>query len=270
MRTRATLLRFRHRVLHSLPALPALLCAAACAQQSTEPPPASGATPTAAATTATTPSADPAAVGVIDRRGKGGASVFVGHMVSDFDGFKKFFEDGAEERAKAGVKGHLLTRLSDGRVVVHLFAADLGALKMTLASPGLEKYLGRPGSPDASLIWLAYDEFIKLPAKPPTEPTFSLLLKLRASDLPALRNGFLERQRLFADYGVIASGLHHSVDQADLVFLHFVGTDAKKLEALSQRPEFVAWLATRGSTEAPQSFLGEDVSRSRAYYADFN
>lgn len=195
--------------------------------------------------------------------------MFVAHMVSDFDAFKKFFEDGTEERAKAGVKGHLLTRLSDGRVVVHLFAADLDALKMTLASPKLQEYLGRPGSPDASLIWLAYDELIKLPAKPPTEPTFSLLLKLRMSDLAALRNGFVERQGLFTDHGVIASGLHHSVEQSDLVFLHFVGTDAKKLEALSKRPEFLDWLGVRGAAEAPQTFLGEDVSRSRTYYDDF-
>ena len=142
MRQRKTHFRSWHHVLRSLPTLPALLCAAACAQESTAPP-ASGATPA----TSTAPSADPAAYGVIDRRGKVGASVFVANMVSDFDGFKKFFEDGAEERAKAGVKGHLLTRLSDGRVVIHLFASDLDALKMTLASPALQKYLDRPGSP---------------------------------------------------------------------------------------------------------------------------
>jgi hypothetical protein len=256
--------RIRNRPQGWLPSLLFLACATACAQQSTEPP-ASSATP---ATTAE-PSLDPAASGVIDRRGKAGASVFVGHQVTDFDAFKKFFDEGFEDRAKTGVKGHLLTRLDDNRAIVHLFAADLDALKMTLASPELEQYLGRPGGPEGSLLWLAHDDLVKLPAKPPTEPTFSLYLKLRAADLPALRRGFVQHQALFAEHGVIASGIHQSVDQSDLVFLHFVGTARDKLEALAKRAEFLDWLGTRGAAEAPQSFVGTDLSRSRAYYDDF-
>ncbi|HEY3493661.1 MAG TPA: hypothetical protein VGK73_03200 [Polyangiaceae bacterium] len=258
MRQHRTTHRFRPGLLRSLSSLAVLAGATGCAQHPAEPP-ASGATPSASA--ADTP-LDPAAQGVVDRRGKGGASVFVAHMVSDFEGFKKFFEEGAAERVKAGVKGHLLTRLDDGRVVIHLFAGDLPAVKMTLESPALQEYLSRSGSPDASLVWLAHDEFIKLPATPPTGQTFSLYYKLRASDLPALRRGFVELQPVFAEQGVIGSGLHQSVAHADLMFLHFMGTARDKLEALSKRPEFEAWLSASGATE-PKSFLGEDLSRSR-------
>lgn len=195
--------------------------------------------------------------------------MFAAHMVTDFEAFKKFFDEGTAEREKAGIKGHVLTKLDDGRVVIHLFAENLDAIKMTLAAPKLEEYLDRKGSPDASLVWLAYDELVKLPAKPPTEQTFSLFVKMRMIDLPALRKGFIERQPFFNQQGVIACGLHHSVDAADLAFLHFVGTDRKKLEALAKSPELLDWLRAAGTAEAPTVLMGEDVSRSRSYYADF-
>lgn len=239
-----------------------LACALGCAEQAS-PPPAAPNQPQAA-----TAEPDPASQGVLDRRGKAGASVFVAHMVSDFGAFQKFFDEGAADREKVGVKGHVLTKLDDGRVVVHLFANDLEALKLTLASPRMQEYLSRGGSPDASLVWLAYDELLKLPAQPPSGQTFSLFYKLRMTDLPALRRGFVNLQPLFTQQGVIASGLHHSVEQSDLVFLHFVGTARDKLEALAKNPDFLAWLATRGSAEPPQSLIGEDVSRSRTYYSD--
>jgi hypothetical protein len=213
--------------------------------------------------------ADPAAAGIIDRRGKGGASVFVAHQIGDFEAFKKFFEEGAPEREKAGVKGHLLTRLDDGRVVIHLFAGDMDVVKLTLDSPALKEYLNRAGAPDASVIWLAYDELIKVWPKPPAVPTFSLYVRLSAADLSALRDGFVRLQSMFAEQSVIAAGLHHSSTQADLFFLHFVGTDHDQLGALAKRAEFQEWLTKSGSVGTPQSFLGADLSRSRTYYDDF-
>jgi len=248
-----------------LPSVAALACLTACAEQPAQPP-ASGASPQA---TAAGDATDPAVYGIVDRRGKEGASVFAAHMVTDFDAFKKFFDEGTAEREKAGIKGHVLTKLDDGRVVIHLFAESLDAIKMTLDSPKLQEYLDRKGSPDATLVWLAYDELVKLPAKPPTGQTFSLFVKMRMVDLPSLRKGFVERQPLFNQKDVIASGLHHSVDVADLAFLHFVGTDRAKLEALAKSPEFQDWLRAAGTAEAPTVLMGEDVSRSRSYYADF-
>jgi len=263
MGQRRTPFRFRHRFVRSFAGVAALACAAACAQQPAESPASSS------APAATEPAADPAASGVVDRRGKGGASVFVAHQVSDFDAFKKFFEDGAPEREKAGVAGHLLTRLDDGKIVIHFFAHDLDALKLTLDSPAFKEYLNRSGAPDASLIWLSYDELVKMYPKPPAVQTFSLYVKLRVVDLPAARNGFVKLQAVFDEQSAIASGLHRSVDQADLVFLHVVGTNREQLGALVQRPEFLEWLKSSGSTEAPKTFLGEDMARSRAYYTNF-
>jgi hypothetical protein len=255
--------RFGHSNLRLLPSLLVLAGAVACAEQPGTPPVAGNQPPAAAAA-----EPDPASQGVLDRRGKAGASVFVAHIVSDFAAFQKFFDEGAPDREKVGVKGHVLTKLDDGRVVVHLFANDLDALKLTLASPRMQEYLGRSGSPDASLVWLAYDELLKLPAQAPSGQTFSLFYKLRMTDLPALRRGFINLQPLFTQQGVIASGLHHSVEQSDLVFLHFVGTARDKLEALTKDPNFLEWLASRGTTDPPQSLIGEDVSRSRTYYGD--
>jgi hypothetical protein len=262
MRQRRNVLSFAFRV---LPSLVAFACVTACAGQSAQSP-ANGAAPQGGAAE---PSTDPAVYGIVDRRGKEGVSVFAAHLVSDFPAFKKFFEDGAADREKAGVKGHVLTRLDDGRVVIHLFAESQEAIKMTLDSPKLQEYLDKKGAPDASLLWLAHDELVKLPATPPTGQTFSLFIKMRMVDLPGLRRGFVERQPLFKAQGVIASGLHKSVDQADLAFLHFVGTDRAKLEALSKRSDFQDWLRAVGTAEAPTVLLGEDVSRSRSYYADF-
>lgn len=250
---------FRHVfVLISL----ALAGATSCAPHAATAPAAGG--------NAAAPSTDPAVYGVVDRRGKDGASLFVTHQVSDFAAYKKFFDDGSAERDNAGIKGHLLTRLDGGRVVVHLFGSDLQALKMTLDSPSLEQYLNRSGAPDASAVWLAYDELVKLPAQPPAGQTFSLFFRMRMNDLAALRRGFVDLQPLFSEHGVVASGLHHSVNQSDLVFMHFTGTSRDKLESLAKEPRFVDYLATRGVTDPPESFLGEDVSRSRTYFSGFN
>ena len=100
-------------------------------------------------------------------------------------------------------------------------------------------------------------------------PTVSLYLKFFMIDLPALRSGFVKQQPLFTEHGVIASSLHVGVDQADLAFLHFVGTSRDELDALSKHSQLLEWLTAIGSKEAPQSFLGADVSRSRTYYDDF-
>ena len=121
--------------------------------------------------------------------------------------------------------------------------------------------MGRGGAPDASLVWLAHDELVRIPAKAPTE-TFSLYVRLRAADIAAWR-GFVALQPLFAEHGVLASGLHHSVNQADLMFVHFVGSAREKLDALPKRPEFQDWLRGSGMSGGPESFLAADVSRSR-------
>jgi len=263
MGQRRTPFRFRDSFLRSFTGLAALACATACGQPPAESPASSSAPPAAE------PSADPAAAGVIDRRGKGGASVFVAHQVSDFEAFKKFLEDGAPEREKAGVVGHLLTRLDDGKVVIHFFASDLDALKMTLESPALKEYLNRSGAPDASLVWLSHDLLVKMYPKPPAMQTFSLYLRMRVVDLAAVRNGFVKLQPVFDEQSAVASSLHRSVDQADLVFLHVVGTNKDQLAKLAARPEFQEWIKSGGSPEAPQTFLGEDLSRSRSYYSNF-
>jgi len=193
----------------------------------------------------------------------GGASVFVVHLMSDFDGFKKYFEDGAAARAQAGIKGHLLTRLDDGRVVVHLFADDAEKVEAALKSPEMARYLDRSGAPQSSLVWLTENELVKLPKVRPTGQTFSLYLKLRVTDFAALAEGFKQNLPMFDEHGVIGEGLHRSTSKEDVAILHFVGTSRDKLEALVQRAEFTALLVRAGSRDAEKPLVGIDISRSR-------
>jgi len=183
--------------------------------------------------------------------------------MNDFDGFKKYFEDGAAARAQAGVKGHLLTRLGDGRVVVHLFADDVEKVQAALKSPEMERYIDRKGAPESSLIWLTENELVKLPKVPPTGETFSLYLKLRVTDFAALAAGFKQDLSLFAEHDVIGEGLHRSTSKEDIAILHFVGTSRDKLDALVKRREFAELLARAGSQEEAKPLIGVDVSRSR-------
>jgi len=194
---------------------------------------------------------------------RGGASLFVVHLMSDFDAFKKYFEDGEAARAKAGIKGHLLSRLDDGRAVVHLFADDPAKVEEALASPEMEAYLDRKGAPESSLVWLTQNELLKIPATPPVGPTFSLYLKLRVTDFAALARGFEQEISWFAEQGVSAEGLHRSTRKDEIAILHFVGTSREKLEALPKRPEFVQLLAKAGSQDEIKPLVGVDVSRSR-------
>ncbi|HEX6764698.1 MAG TPA: hypothetical protein VF103_04455 [Polyangiaceae bacterium] len=193
----------------------------------------------------------------------GGASVFVVHEIQDFDAFKKYLDEGAAEREKAGVKGYLLTKLDDGRVVVHFFAEKLAEVKAALDSPELQRYLNRAGAPEASLVWLASDEVVRVPASPPTGKTYSLFYKLKTADFAAFKRAFEGRFAVYAEQGVIAEGLHRSVSNDDMLFVHFVGTDREKLAALQKRPEFVELLALAGGADAAKPLLGEDVARSR-------
>lgn len=193
----------------------------------------------------------------------GGASLFVVHLMSDFDAFKKYFEEGAPARARAGVKGHLLTRLDDGRVVVHLFADDADKVQAALKSTEMDRYVDRKGGPESSLMWLTENELVKLPAVPPTGQTFSLYLKLRVTDFAALAQGFKQDLPLFAEYQVIGEGLHRSLSKEDIAILHFVGASREKLDALVKRPEFAELVARGGSQEELKPLVGADVSRSR-------
>jgi hypothetical protein len=116
--------------------------AAACSHENAGPPassPSTAATPPAGTASPPSTAAEP--------QTHGGASVFVVHLMSDFDAFKKYFEEGAAEREKMGVKGYLLSRLDDGKVVIHFLADDLETAQKALNSPDLERYLDRKGSP---------------------------------------------------------------------------------------------------------------------------
>ncbi|HEX6275924.1 MAG TPA: hypothetical protein VFZ53_22940 [Polyangiaceae bacterium] len=194
----------------------------------------------------------------------GGASVFVVHEVKDFEAFKTYLEQGQEERDQMGVLGYILTRLDDGRVVIHFFAHDLTQVDNALKSERMQNYFEREGAPDSSLVWLVRDEAVGLPARPLQGKTFSLFFKLKTPDFAAFKQAFDERTAVYTEQSVIAYGVHRSTVQDDMVILHFVGTDHDKLGALPARSEFVEVLALAGGPESAKPLLGEDVVRVRA------
>jgi hypothetical protein len=195
--------------------------------------------------------------------GAGGASVFVVHLVSDFEAFRKYFEDGSALRDQSGVKGYLLSRMDDGRVIAHFFADDVEKVKAALDSPELEKYLNRKGAPDASLVWVTRNEVTAVPATAPAAPTYSLLYKLHVTDFPRFRRAFEERTSFFTAEGVLAYGLHRSVAKDEIVILHFMGNSREKLEALPSLPKFAELLALAAREGAEKPLIASDVARSR-------
>jgi len=240
----------------SLLCLFALAGAEACSHEGGAPPASS---PSGAAST----DGSPAASASQENLGQGGASLFVVHMMSDFDAFKKYFEEGAAEREKAGIKGYLLSRLDDGTVVIHLFADDLEKVQNALNSPDLERYLDRKGAPETSLVWLTKNAVVKVPAAPPTGQTYSLYLKLHVGDFAALERGFEARHAVFAEQGVVGEGLHRSTDRENIAILHFMGTAKDKLEALPKRPEFVELLKQAKVDGEVKPLIGVDLARNR-------
>jgi len=229
--------------------------AAGCGQKNAAPEPATPAAPEGDAK-----AAEPAPN---DAGRAGRASLFVVHMMSDFEAFRKYFEDGAAERANAGVNGYLLTKLDDDRVVIHFFADDVAVVEEALRSPDMQKFLDRKGSPETSLLWLTRDVVLNAPATPPAGDTYSLYLKLKVADFAALERGFRERHAVFAEQGVVAEGLHRSTANESIAVLHFVGTAKDKLEALPKRKEFVELLAQAKNEEDAKPLVGKDVARDR-------
>jgi hypothetical protein len=222
--------------------------------------------PDPAAPNAAAPAATPNGETVLDvpDARKGGASVFVVHLMSDFDAFKGYFEAGAEDRAKAGVKGHLLTKLDDGRAVVHFFADDAAVVEEALRSPDMQKYLSREGAPETSVIWLTRDVVVKAPATPPAGETYSLYLKLKTANLPALEGELRQRgAKILAEQGVVAYGLHQSTVDETIAILHVVGTARDKLVALPERKEFRELVLVGKSQIDSRPLLGLDVARAR-------
>jgi len=192
---------------------------------------------------------------------KGGASVFV-HEVKDFDAFKKYLDEGEAERKQMGVLGYILTRLDDGRIVIHFFAHDLKQVDAALKSDRMQDYFDREGAPDSSLVWLVRDESVAAPAASPQEKTFSLFFKLKTNDFAAFKQAFDGRASVYTEQSVVAYGLHRSTVQDDMIILHFVGTDRAKLAALPARPEFAEVLSLAGGASGAKPLLGEDVARS--------
>jgi hypothetical protein len=234
-----------------------LVCAlAACSQQPTP------AAPDAPAPTSSAAAPAPAAAESPYVR-HSGASVFVAHEVGDFAAFQKYFEEGAAQRAAAGIEGHLLTRLDSGRVVIHFFAPDPAKVQAELNSERMQKYMSRSGAPDASLVWVTRDEVVYLPAKPVTGPTFSLYLKRRTTDFARFRQEFEKQVPFFEKQGLVGFGLHQSVTQPEMVVLHFVGTSKASVESLANLHEIQGLMALT-TEDVVKPLLGEDVSRGRA------
>jgi hypothetical protein len=239
--------------------LGALLLLASCASQ----PAASPGTPSSPADQSAPAPANTGAGSAATTEVTQGASLFAVHWVSDFEAFKKYLDEGAAERAKAGVTGYLLSRMDDGRIVIHFVANDVKEAQAALNSERLQEYLSRSGKPDASLVWLTHNELLKVPASPPAGATFSLLYKVSVADFNALKSRFAALEAVFVEQSAIGWGLHRSSSRDDIVVLHFMGTDRQKLEALSQRPEFVEMMKLAQPKDAPQPLLGADVARSR-------
>jgi hypothetical protein len=228
-------------------------------------PPAAAPTPAstapASAATAELPGATPASA--TDAQAQARASVFVVHTVSDIEGFKKYFEGGAADRGKAGVIGYLLTKLDDGRYVVHFVAESVEKVEQALKSEDMQSYLSRDGAPDASLVWVTRDEVLKLPPDPPAIATYSLFLKVHVTNFDELERGFEERAPLFRGQDIVARGLHRSTQRDDVAVLHFVSTSKPKLEQLTKHPEFLDLLAKAGNRDVVKPLIGLDVARSR-------
>jgi len=185
------------------------------------------------------------------------------HDVGDFEAFRKYFEEGEAERAKAGVLGYLLSRLNDGRVVIHFFAKDVKEVEAALNSPRMQEHLSRKGAPDASLVWVTVDERVTIPASPPTGKTWSLFFKLKTPDVAKFTKAFEDLSKVYPEQGVIGAGLHRSTSQEDVVIVHFMGTDREKLSALATQPEFIELIGLAGGPAAPTGLFGEDLARSR-------
>lgn len=227
------------------------------------PPPAPAPQPTSTEAAAAPAARAPASAPAAEPQRAGQASIFVMHFLKDFEGFKKFFEKGAPDRAKAGVKGYLLTKLDDGRIVIHLFADDVATVEAALSSPDMQKYLDRKGAPESSLLLLMKDVSVKLPATPPTGTTYSLYVRLNVEDFAALERGFGERSALFAEHGVIGQGLHRSTSAEGVAILHFVGTAKDKLAALAKRKEFTEMITAAKNKLEVKPVIGVDVLRDR-------
>ena len=191
-----------------------------------------------------------------------GASVFVVHLISDLDAFEKYFESGDALREAGGVKGYLLSRGDDGKIVVHFFAEDLDRVQAALNSVQMQGYLNRSGAPDASLVWVTRDASVSLPATPPPGKTYSLYFKLKVSDFDAFKSNFEARDALYAAHGVIGRGLHRSTSER-VVVVHFVGTARDQLQALATDPEFGKLLSLAEPAGAQAPLFAEDLARSR-------
>jgi hypothetical protein len=234
-----------------------LLAAAACNHPSEAPG------PTGPASTSGGAAAAKGDAAPLDEQRHGLASIFAVHSVTDYGAFKQYFDGGAGERAKGGVRGYLLSKLDDGRVVIHFFADELDTVKAALESPEMQKYVDAKGAPDASLVWLTRDVVVRLPATAPAAATYSLYLKVKVEDFDAFRRAFEQRHALFAEHGVIAEGLHRGAEQNDLAIVHLVGTSRERLEALVKRPEFADFVALTKNPAEAKPLLAVDVARSR-------
>ncbi len=191
-----------------------------------------------------------------------GASVFILHTVSDVDGFETFFERGQTQRDAGGVNGYLLSKLSDGRLIVHLFADDVNTVQAALNSEEMRGYLGREGAPDASFVLVTNDISVSLSQTPPSGQTFSLYYKLEVPDFEEFKRGFEARDPLYAAHGVIGRGLHQTSAQRTVV-VHFVGTARDRLEALTKTPELVQLMALAAPDGAGRPLFAVDLARSR-------
>ncbi|HSU40519.1 MAG TPA: hypothetical protein VLJ38_13165 [Polyangiaceae bacterium] len=215
-----------------------------------------------AAAPAAAPAGQASATALPFEPSKLGSSIFVMHQISDLDAYEKYFESGDTHRETAGVDGYLLSRLADGRVIVHLFADDLNRVQSVLNSEAMQGRLHRPDAPDTSQVWVTRDASLSLPVTPPPGQTFSLYFKLEVPDFDAFKRGFEARDRLYAAHGAIGRGLHQSTT-GRFVVVHFVGTSRDELAALTKDPDFVALLSLAAPDGAGQPFLAEDLAHSR-------
>jgi hypothetical protein len=186
-------------------------------------------------------------------------AVLVTHGVSNFDQWKRAFDQHREARKAAGILGHHVNLGEGDTVSIYLPALDRARLEAFVASADLKAAMQGAGvTSPPQLEWVTPVE----DAHVADRATAAMTVTHPVADFAAWKKVYDGAAGLRAKHGIIGAAVNRAVDDPNCVIVYHQAESRAKLEAFTADPALQAAMRAGGVTAPPvirflQAFPGE-------------
>jgi len=177
-------------------------------------------------------------------------AILVSHRVSEFDAWKKVFDDDLPARKKAGCLGHHINRGADDPAWVHVYcpATDVDKVKAFIHSPEVADVMvnaGVVGPPSITFMTPKSTDII------PDQKLPGIIVTHEVEDYDRWRAAYDEFDGFRKQSGIVGHAVNQELGNPNRVIVYHQANDMDSLRAFVDSPELEEAMQRAGVSGAP-------------------